>query len=73
MHACDSGTVTIIRRVSPVPKYNTLNPTPRQVFDEKDTVMVAGIVQPDLKVIEISIERITCGNAHAITLRFGNV
>lgn len=64
MHASDNGTVTITRRVSSLPKYNPLNPIPRQMFDRKDTVMVAGIVQSDLRMVEISIEKIICGNAH---------
>ena len=36
--------------------------------------MVAGIVQSDLRIVEISVERITCGNAHNITIfRCGDV
>lgn len=73
MHTGDDDTVNITRRLSSMPKYTTLNPMSPQIFAEKDVVMVAGIVQPDLKIVEISIEKITCGNSYLTIFRSEDV
>ena len=58
--------VTVLRRTSSLPKYDPLNPIPKQVFDKGNVLMVAGIVQEDLRVMEISVERVECGSTKVL-------